>query len=266
MNPSHTQQVSTKLVLILLFSFLAFSTLIYLKLIKPKMPNNIYSFTDIGTFYTPQKTVEVNKSNHYGQSFVSNFDNLFMMSIFIPKQHHNSQQMLEFHLKKTSTDPNDLVMLKWNFSQLQFKKFKKNNFYIMPPDPGSTSDNFHFHFEFPVIEHAKNESFYFYFSSPDSKIGKGISLGYWPDRKYYDGLRQGSIHHNHIPGEGFLAFRTYHTWRGNIIDVFQTAKSRLLKDTHFLIFYFGTLLLTVFLFFLFSRKSSQLTNIRNMNG
>ncbi len=121
--------------------------------IKDKVPNNIFSYLDIGTYKVPSSVVEVNSSNKFGQSFVSNFDNLFMMSVFIPKQDLDREGELIFHLKHNKKDGDDIVTLRWNLNQI---KFRKNNFYVIPPDRESTSQGFHFHFQFPPMRHQEH--------------------------------------------------------------------------------------------------------------
>lgn len=203
-------------------------------LIKNKVPNNIFCFLDIGTYHIPPQSIEINSSNTCGQSFVSNFDNLFMMSIFIPKQSLNGNGELYFHLKKNKNDVKDLVTLKWKFNQIHFME---KNFYVVPPDRESGEDGFHFHFKFPSIKNSKNEEFYFYFESPDTNDGEGIKLGVWDNRNYYEALTKGTMFINHKPVKGFLAFRTYNTWIGSLPLLINEIKARLLNDKPFFIFY-----------------------------
>lgn len=221
-------------------ALLIISLIIFSVLIKDKIPKNIFSFLDIGTYRIPPASVEVNSSNIYGQSFVSNFDNLFVVSIFIPKQDLKREGQLYFHLKNDKDDPKDLVTLKWKFDQIHFLE---NNFYVVPPDRESTEEGFHFHFQFPPIKHSKAEEFYFYFESPDAKEGEGIKLGIWDNRQYYEALTKGTLFINHRPIKGFLAFRTYDTWAGNTSVLINEIKARLLKDRPFLVFYCASLLM-----------------------
>lgn len=228
-----------KVKVILFFgAFLIISISVFGWIIKDRIPNNIFCFLDIGTYQIPPKYVEINSSNIYGQSFVSNFDNLFMMSIFIPAQNLDKDKELHFHLKKNKGDVKDLVMMKWKFNQIHFKE---NNFYIIPPDRESGKEGFHFHFQFPPIKDAKNKYFYFYFESPEAKPGEGIKLGVWDNRQYYEALTKGEMLVNHRPVKGFLAFRTYNTWKGNPPLLMDEIKIRLLKDAPFLIFYCASL-------------------------
>lgn len=213
-------------------------SVVFMVSIKDKLPNNIFCFLDIGTYKAPSKSVEINSSNSYGQSFISNFDNLFMMSIFIPRQNLDSNRELYFHLKKSKDDVKDLVVLKWKFNQIHFKK---NDFYVVPPDRESTDKGFHFHFQVPTIKESKNRGFYLYFESPDAKIGEGIKLGVWDNGDYYEALTKGQMFINHRPTKGFLAFRTYNTWAGNPSFLIDEIKTRLLKDKVFLIFYCASL-------------------------
>lgn len=211
---------------------------IFFWMIRAKIPNNIFCFLDIGTYHIPPSFIEVNSTCTYGQSFVSNFNNLFMLSIFIPRQNLNSDRELYFHLKRNRNDEDDLVTLKWKFKDI---RFRKNNFYIIPPDRETTDKGFHFHFQFPPISNAKNKEFYFYFASADAKAGEGIKLGLWDDIDYYEGLRKGEAFRNSQPLKGFLAFRTYNTWSQDKGSLINEIKTNLFQDKPFFIFY-GTLL------------------------
>lgn len=224
--------------LLLTSIFLMIILIVFETLIKARVPNNIFCFLDIGTYRIPTGTVEVNSSYVYGQSFVSNFDDLFMMSIFIPTQNLDRDGQLYFHLKNNKDGNKDLVTLKWKLDQIHFAK---NNFYVIPPDRESTEGGFHFHFQFPPIVDSKNREFYFYFESPNAKVGEGIKLGIWDNIDYYEALTQGKIFINNKPVKGFLAFRTYNTWRGSISDLLNETKDRLNKDIQFLMFYFSSL-------------------------
>lgn len=203
-------------------------------MIREKIPNNIFCFLDIGTYHIPPSFIEVNSTCTYGQSFVSNFDNLFLLSIFIPRQNLNSDRELFFHLKENKDDRKDLLTLKWKFKDI---RFRKNDFYAIPPDREITDKGFHFHFQFPPISNAKNKEFYFYFASPDSKPGEGIKLGLWDSIDYYEGLRKGEAFRNSQPLKGFLAFRTYNTWSQDKGRLINKIKTNLLRDKPFLIFY-----------------------------
>lgn len=218
--------------------FLIICAVAFVAIIKDRIPNNIFCFLDIGTYQIPPKYVEVNSSNAYGQSFVSNFDDLFMMSIFIPKQNAQEDAELYFHLKRNKDDDKDLVMLKWKFNQIHFLK---NNFYIIPPDRETSEKGFHFHFQFPPIKDSKNKEFYFYFESPGTRQSEGIKLGLWDNRQYYEALTKGTLYKNNKPINGFLAFRTYNTWVGNPLILADEIRVRLLKDAPFLIFYSASL-------------------------
>lgn len=221
-------------------AFLIIGISVFAWIIKDKIPDNIFSFLDIGTYQIPPKYVEVNSSSIYGQSFVSNFDDLFMMSIFIPKQNAKEDAELYFHLKRNRDDNKDLVMLKWKFSQIHFLK---NNFYVIPPDRETSEKGFHFHFQFPPIVDSKGKEFYFYFESPGARQGEGIKLGLWDNRDYYEALTSGRLYINHKPTKGFLAFRTYNTWNGTFSFLMDKIKMRLLNDRAFLVFYCISLLI-----------------------
>lgn len=230
-----------KLISLFISIFLIIGLAVSIILIKDKIPNNKFCFLDIGTYAVPPIFIEVNSSNICGQSFVSNFDNLFMMSIFIPRQNLDSNKELLFHLKNKKDDNKDLVTLKWKYNQIHFKE---NNFYLVPPDRESTDRGFHFHFQFSPIKDSKNKQFYFYFESPDAKPAEGIKLGLWDNRNYYEALTKGNLFINHQPVKGFLAFRTYNTWDRNPSILRGEIKTRLFKDKPFIIFY-STLLFII---------------------
>jgi len=233
-----------KAILITVLALLAIITgfTVFFWRIRARIPDNIFSFLDIGTYRVPPSFVEINSANAYYQSFVSNFDNLFIVSIFIPSQNLNSDKELIFSLKSSMDKSQDLVTLKWKFKDIHFKK---NNFYIIPPDREETKEGFHFHFEFPPIKNSKNKEFYLYFESPDSKAGEGMRLGFWDNIDSYEGLAKGSLFRDNKPIRGFLAFRTYNTWQGNMKDAIKGIKGRLLLDKSFLIFYMVILLLVI---------------------
>ncbi len=212
-------------------------------LIKDKIPENIFSFVDIGTYAIPPESVEVNSANIYGQSFISNFNDLFMMSVFIPAQNLDSDKELYFHLKNNKNDKKDLIALKWKFSEIHFAE---NNFHVIPPDRELTDRGFHFHFQFPAIKDSRHKEFYFYFESPNTKPGKGIKLGAWLDRKYYEALTKGTMFINHRPHKGYLAFRTYNTSGGSLKDIFNEICLRFFSDRPFMIFYSCLIFVTFF--------------------
>ena len=214
--------------------FLLAALIAFMASIKGKIPENIFCFLDIGTYKIPPNSVEVNSSYAYGQTFLWNFDNLFMMSIFVPAQNLKDKGELSFHLKKNKDDDNDLVTLKWRFNQI---RFLKNDFYIIPPDREITKKGFHFHFRFPPVKDSKNREFYFYFESPNTKAGDGIMLGVWDNIGYYEALKKGQMFVNQNSAKGFLAFRTYHTWQGDFKQIVKVVTARLLKDRAFLMFY-----------------------------
>ena len=233
--------------------FIAIGLIVYAAFIKTRVPNNIFCYLDIGTYRIPPEMVEVNSSNTYGQTFVSNFNDLFMMSIFIPKQDLNRNGDLYFHLKKNINDDKDLATLHWKFNQIHFLE---NSFYIIPPDRESTNKGFHFHFKFPPVKNSKNEEFYFYFESPNTKPREGIKLGIWNKISYYEALTKGNMFINHKPIEGFLAFRTYNTWEGKIADVFNKIYLRFCMDIPFALLY-GCLIFVTLMGILFIRRNNN---------
>lgn len=216
--------------------------LAFTALIKDRMPDNIFSFMDVGTHRIPPSLIEVNRQNSYGQSFVSNFNGLFMVSVFIPRQDMDKDGELVFHLRANDVNAPDLVRLSWKFRQI---RFQDKSFYIIPPDRESTEEGFHFHFTFPPIWDSAGKEFYLYFESLNTASGNGIKLGVWDNSDYYEALTKGSMFHNGMPVRGFLAFRTYNTWQGNLSDVFQTAFLRLRQDLSFLYFY-AALIISIF--------------------
>lgn len=210
--------------------------------IKDKVPAHMFSFIDIGTYKMPDSYIEVNASTAVGQSFRSHFDNLFMMSVFIPKQDLNRKGELYFHLKGSKDEKEDIAVIKWDCKDIVFKN---RDFYTIPPDREISEKGFHFYFKFPVIKESKDRMFYFYFSSPSEKEGKGIRLGVWPKAKYYEALTEGQFFINNKPANGFLAFRAFNTWPGSVNLLFRDIKERFSTDRPFFIFY--SLLLSVVL-------------------
>lgn len=242
--------------LIFLFGiFLIIIVLVFSVYVKDKIPSNIFSFLDIGTYRVPPKAVEVNAFKNYGQTFVSNFDNLFMMSVFIPTQKLDRDGELFFHLRRGNGNDKDLVTLKWDYNQI---RFAEKNFYVIPPDRESVKEGFHFHFQFPPIRDSKNEEFYFYFDSPNVKENEGIELGFWDDIDCYEALTKGMMHINHKPTKGFLAFRTYNAWDGSASLLINEIRFRLLKDKAFLIFYIGILLIVLLAMMIASIKTKNI--------
>lgn len=207
-------------------------------LLEARIPKNIFCFLDIGTYRVPQESIEVNSIVQLRQTFISNFNNLFMLSIFIPTQNLNKEQELIFRLRQAGPGGSDLVTLKWKYNQISFKK---NNFYIVPPDRESVKEGFHFHFRFLPIRNSKNKEFSFSLESPDAKPGEGLKVGFWSNRRYYEALTQSELFINQKAIKGFVAFRTYHTWQGNPVVILSQIKSRLLKDRQFIIAYGITL-------------------------
>lgn len=221
--------------ILLFFGLFAITALlVFAALIKNKVPDNIFSFMDIGTHRMPPSSIEVNRQNSCGQSFVSNFNGLFMMSVFIPKQDLDKDGELVFHLRSNDVKAPDLARLSWKFREIHFQD---NSFYIIPPDRESTREGFHFHFSFTPIWDSSGKEFYFYFESLNTGPGDGIKLGVWDNVDYYEALTKGEMSLNYRPINGFLAFRTYNTWQDKLSDVFKVAFLRLRQDLSFSYFY-----------------------------
>lgn len=229
-----------------IFLFLGLSAavalLIFTALIKKRTPDNIFSFVDIGTYRIPPSSIEVNRYNSCGQSFVSNFSGFFMMSVFIPRQDLDKDGELVFHLRANDVNAPDLVRLSWKFRQI---RFQDKSFYIIPPDRESTGEGFHFHFSFAPIWDSAGKEFYFYFESLNTGAGNGIKLGVWDKLSHYEALAKGEFFLNSKPAKGFLAFRTYNTWQGKPSDVFKAVFLRLRQDLSFLYFY-AALIISIF--------------------
>lgn len=207
--------------------------------IYKKIPNNIFCFLDIGTHHPPGDFMEINGSTVLGQLFISNFSNLFKISIFIAKKDADPNAELIFHLRYKGSQ-SDLVTKKFHISEI---KPQHNDFYQIPPDP-EFKDRFHYHIRFPVIRDSKDKEFYFYLESPGVKSGKGIKVGIWKT-KYYEALRNGSMYINHKPADYFIAFRTFNTWLGTPQSLLNDIKERLSKDKSFVVFYISIITLTV---------------------
>jgi hypothetical protein len=207
--------------------------LIYVLLtLKKKAPDNLFCFRDVGTHHMPSYFNEINKNSSVGQSFVSNFDELFKISIFISKKNIEKDKELYFYLKSKKDSKDYIAFKKWKFSELLPKR---SNFYQIPPDIISKK-GFHFHVQIEPIRDSKGKEFYFYFESPETPQGKGIQLGVW-NRKYYEALIKGKMFVNHKPVGGYLAFRTYNTWKGSFSEVIEVIVTRLEKDRFFFLVY-----------------------------
>lgn len=225
--------------------FLLIAFLIFIILIKDRLPEVMFYFDDIGTYSIPDKSVEVNSKNKYSHTFVSNFNNLFMISVFVPKQNLDKDGMLYFYLKDEKNKTKDLVSLRWDFRQI---RHKRNSFYLTHPTADSKTQGFNFYIRFPAIKNSKNKKFYFSFETPQSKPGEGIKLGFWDDLHYYEALTEGEMFKNDIPIEGFLAFRTYNTYLGDRGEILEVIFSRLSVDKGFLSFYLAIVISTAVAF------------------
>ncbi|MDP1853061.1 MAG: hypothetical protein Q8L26_02485 [Candidatus Omnitrophota bacterium] len=226
--------LSALFLLIILAIFLIFPFL------RGKLSQEPLYFSDIGSYNIPPDAIEVNVNNSYGQSFMPNFDNLFMVSIFIKKQELDNSKELFFHLKKNKSDKDDLVRIGWRYDQI---RYNENSFYLAHPQPDPKKEGFHFYFQFPPISDSKGKEFYFYFDSPQAEAGGGIKIGAWDKRQDYPALVGGSRYLNHAPEKGFIAFMTYHTWRGGPKDLFRQIAARISKDAVFMNFYACLLLI-----------------------
>jgi hypothetical protein len=221
------------------FLFLAVALLFS---ISNKIPFPWISFIDIGTYRMPPDYLEVNRQQTIGQSFVPNFDGLFMVSVFIPRQELKKDTLLIFHLKTNKDDPRDLVTLKWKYSQISFSR---HSFYIIPPDRENTAAGFHFHIQFPVIKGIKGKELYLCFESSVDR-GSGLRIGVWEDAATFEGLSKGTLFINQKAMPGFLAFRTYNTWQGNLSSLMREIRINLLQDKPFFILYSSLLSIILF--------------------
>lgn len=226
--------------------------LVFIGYLHKKTPDTLFCFLDIGTHHNPPEMIEVHASQTIGQSFVSHFDHLYRMSVFIPNQNLNRNQTLYFHLKnKQSPDTRDLVTLTWKFHEIHPPK---NDFYAVPIDAEIVKEGFHFSFQFPPIHDSKNKEYYVTFEAPNTPPKEGIQIGVWTKwhhSKYYEALTQGTLYKNHLSIEGALAFRTFHTFQGSLSQVVSDIKMLLLKDRAFLIIYVAVLALTILALFIF---------------
>lgn len=198
----------------------------------------IFCYPDIGTYKAPQDSLEVNSGTILGEEFISNFNNLFMITVFIPTQDLNSDEVLIFSLKGEGPDKRDRVSITKKFSQI---RYKENDFYLVPPDRESTGKGFHYAFFFPPIKESKGKKFYFSLAAPGATAGKGLKVGVWDKEVYYEGLKQGSLFINHKPSLGHLAFRAYNSWQGNPAVLMKEITARLKSDMRFFLFYSATL-------------------------
>lgn len=193
----------------------------------------ILYFADIGTYNVPDAGIEVNRDSSVGQSFVSNFDNLMMISVYVPPQKQPVSGRLYFHLGQKGDTP-DPVTASWTYDQI---RPQEKSFYVVHPARASASDGFHFHISFPVIKEARNKEFYFYFTSPDALKGEGIKLGFWDIKGDYNALKNGRAYINAIPVDGYMAFRTFNTFIYGRREIFSGIKARLAEDINFIRFW-----------------------------
>lgn len=206
--------------------------------IYPKVPNNLFCFRDIGTHHVPPYMIGL-KKGAIGQTFVSNFDNLFRIAIFLSNRNVNRKAILRFRLRETAGEQ-DIVTKEWNISNI---KPVHNSFYKIPPDI-NVDKGFHYHIQFTPIKDSRDKSFYFYFETQGLIEGESINFGIWK-RKYYEAMSEGSLFVNGKPKDDFLAFRSYNTWTGNMNDVFREVRRRLLLDKVFFFFYVFLLFFTL---------------------
>ena len=195
--------------------------------VHPKM-----NFLDIGTHHIPPHFLEVNRDNQVEQSFMSNFNGLFRLTLFIPYQQMTSK--LNIVLK----DENNQALFTRSLSSDQITP-PSHDFYAVPMDAEITPVGFHFPIIFSPIIDSKGKQFVLTLFS-NAPPDKGVRIGYWPSwghSHYYEALTNGSLHINHHDSEGYLAFRTFHTLVSSGTAILQEIKMRLLQDKSFLIIY-----------------------------
>jgi len=219
-----------------LFLLLGIIFLVFFITICPYIPKNIYCFLDIGTYRAPSYFIEVNSLQTYGQTFVSNFNNLFKISIFVPPKNLNSDVF--FYLKETPKDKDSLFNLKLSPKDFHPPHY---DFYAVPADAEVHPSGFHVHIPFPLIENSKGKIFYFYLECPSCPVGKGLKIGIWK-KPYYEALTKGTAFLNHQEIKGFLAFRTFNTWTSPYSILWKEIQDRLLQDTTFLFMYSSILI------------------------
>lgn len=199
-----------------------------------KASQNPFCFLDIGTHHIPPQSIEINASHSYGQSFVANFNHLFKISIFIFNQSFQKDHALYFRLLE---EGHEIFSREIRFQDI---RPAAHDFHAIPPAAEINKQGFHFHIPFPVIQNSKNRNYSFYLESSEVK---GLKIGFWPNKNYYEALTKGNAFLNSTPLHGFLAFRTFHTWEGSPSNIFFTVKTRLLNDKVFFIFWCMSMIL-----------------------
>lgn len=191
------------------------------------------SFIDIGTHQVPPAGVEVHQHQVVEQHFLSHYDELTGISIFIPTQDLKNQQIV----LSMKSDKGQILR---SFGPAAPRMTPEVAFYVIPPDVEKTSNGFHFQWRFDPIQQAKNQAFILRVASPHAPQSKGLTVGYWPEgnhRGFYEALESGSLYKNRTLQSGTLAFRTYHTYQSGSGATLNEIKMRLLKDEAFIIVY-----------------------------
>lgn len=191
-------------------------------------PPNVMSFIDIGTHQVPPAGIEVHQQQVVEQHFLSHYDALTGISIFIPKQALKNQQIV----LSMKSDKGQILR---SFGPATPRMTPEVAFYAIPPDVEKTPKGFHFQWRFNPIQPSKGQTFVLRIESPN-----GLTIGYWPEgnhRGFYEALESGSLYKNRALQSGNLAFRTYHTYQSGSGATLNEIKMRLLKDKAFIIVY-----------------------------
>ena len=142
---------------------------------------------DINQDFNNLPAGEITRSNSYGQTFVSNHNNLSAISILMATYGRRNMYTTIFHLKESTDSSTDIVSIAFNNSDV--------------------TDNAWRTFYFSPITNSANRTFYFYFSSTDATSGNAITS--WSSSR--DVYSHGQIFLNGIPVEGDLTFRTFYS-------------------------------------------------------
>lgn len=121
-----------------------------------------------------------------GQTFLSRYNHLHRVDIFMGTYARPNTREVIFHLKTAPEAPDDVFALSFNASDVE--------------DYGYHS------FAFPPIPDSAGRAFFFYVESPLSVEGNAISIWMQPRDLY----PQGTMFRNGVPAGGDLRFQAYY--------------------------------------------------------
>jgi len=190
-----------------------------------------FIFSDLGTFATPDKFSQPILPGHSaGQTFISDFDGLTKIGIFIDREDMACKGKLVFHLKSSISSKTDIVTAEINVSDI-YDNWKEFRF---PPKSDKKSCLYFFQFE--PIPDSGGKHFYFYLEYQSEDKGRGVRFGI-TENKYDQGYSGGSSYIDGKEQEWHLLFQTYCAWTGTGKDAFRVILKRISMDRQFFTFY-----------------------------